>query len=75
MHHATAQDLQPARAFANRTATAIAKHTADVHFRTGFREWEITGPEPYFHILAEHLLYKKVQGLFQVRERHVLIDI
>ena len=53
-------------------ATDVAR---DVHLRRSLGEGEIRGTETNLGALAEELLHKVIQGLFQVGKRDVLIDV
>ena len=54
---------------------AAADQAADIHLRTGFREWKIRRAETDLHRFAEHFLHKKIKRLLQIGERNIFIHI
>src|SRR5947199_4044774 len=74
VHHAAAQDLDPAASFAHRAAGAVARPAADVHFgaRLGVREeaW----PQPDARALAEHVAAEGEERALEIRERNPFAD-
>ena len=74
MHHAAAEDLQPARALANTAALAAAGHTADVNLRRWLREREIAWAQTDLHILAKHFTRKRQEHALEIGHRDVLVD-
>src|SRR5262249_55223973 len=74
MHHAAAEDLDPAAPFAHRAARAVARPAAHIHFgaRLGVREEART--ETQARTLAEHLAREGEQRPLQVRQRNAFAD-
>src|SRR5579872_690199 len=75
MDHSASQDLYPARMLTDAASDASADTAVNIHLGTGLREREIRRPESDLHVLSEHLLYKKVEGLLEIREGDVLVHI
>ena len=72
VHHAAAEDLDPAGLLAHRAAGAVALPAADVDFgaRLGVREEARAEPQP--RPLAEHLAREREQRALQIGERDAL---
>ena len=75
MHHSATEYFQPSCLFANGTSFAIAEKATDIHLGAGFSKRKIAWPEPYFYILSEHFLYKEIQGLLEICERYIFVNV
>ena len=73
--HAAAQNLQPARALADRTALAAAEVARDVDLGRGFGEGEVRRTHPDGRLFAEEFFGEEQQRLFQVGERNPFVDV
>ena len=73
MHHAAAEDLDPAFALAEWTALAAALKAADINFAAGLRKGEVVGTQTDFCILAVQTLGKGLQRAFQVCHGNALV--
>ncbi len=72
MHHSTAQDLQPARPSAYRTAFPSTNETFDIHLGAGFGEGKVRGSKTITHLLTKHTSGKVAQSALQIAECDVL---
>ncbi len=52
--HATAEDFEPARAFADAATCSATEGATNVHFGTGLGEWEIGWSESDFDFGTKH---------------------
>ena len=74
MHHAAAENFEPARIFANLTARAAAYETFHVHFGAWFSEREVRSAESQTRAFAKHAPHKIGNCAFQVREGDILAN-
>ena len=72
MHHAAAQDLQPAGALADLAALAAADEALHVHLAAGLGEREVGGAQAGADLLAEHAAGKIDQRALQVAKGDAL---
>ena len=75
VYHTAAHNFQPAGAFADVATLAVADVAAHVHFGRRFREGEVAGTHADFRLRTEHLACEEQDGLLQIRERNVLVNI
>jgi hypothetical protein len=74
MHHAAAEDLEPAGVLAHRAADPAAADAADVDFGAGLRVREEAGTEAHRRAGAEERLGHRQQRALQVRQRDAVAD-
>ena len=75
IYHAAAHDFEPAGAFADVAALAMADVAADVHLGGRLGEGEVGGTHADFRLRAEHLAGEQQDGLLEVCEGNVLVHI
>ena len=75
IHHAAAEDLDPAGVLAQGAPFAAADVARHVHLRRRLREREVGGAQADARVLAEHLLGKVHQCLLHIGEGDVLVDV
>jgi len=72
MHHAGAEDFQPAGILANGAAFSAAQETFHIHFGGRFSKGEIGSAKARAYILSEHTMGKLDERAFQVGEGDAL---
>lgn len=75
VHHAAAEDFHPARTLAEGTSLAAAEVAAYVHLGRWLGEGEVARTETYVGLRTEHLAGEIKEGLAEVGEGHVFVDI
>ena len=73
--HAAAHDLQPTRALADVAALAAAEVARHIDLGRRFGEGKVRRAHADRGVLAENLLGEVEDRLFQIGERHALVDI
>ena len=66
IHHAAAENLDPAGVLAEIAACAAADVAGDVHFCGWFREREVRGTQTNADLIAEHTLREVEQSLLHI---------
>ena len=74
VHHAAAEDLEPAGLLADAAAGAVAEHALDVDLGRRLGEREVRRPEAQAARLLEELLGEAGEHALEVREADVLVE-
>ena len=75
IHHATTQDLDPARVLAETAALAATQHASHVHLGAGLGEREVAGTQADLGLGTEEFLGEMQQHLLQVGKGHILVNV
>ena len=74
VHHAAAEDLDPALSLAERAARAVAAVALDIHFRGRLGEREVVRAEADDRVLAVQLFGEQLEDALEVGHADALID-
>src|SRR6478752_7223715 len=75
MNHTCAGNFYPTASLAHNTSAAFTNQASNIDLSTGFCKRKERRPKTKFNIFSIHLFRKVKQGLFQISEAYISVDI